>query len=54
MRVSRDGFAEWGRKLAAAARRLCEGRMLSVLEGGYDLAALPGLVRAYLEGAEAA
>jgi acetoin utilization deacetylase AcuC-like enzyme len=49
MRVSQEGFAEWGRELAAFARRACGGRMLSVLEGGYDLSALPGLVRAYLE-----
>ncbi|MDX1503426.1 MAG: histone deacetylase, partial [Thermoanaerobaculia bacterium] len=50
MTVSREGYAEWGEMLGAAARRLCDGRAVSVLEGGYDLGALPGLVRGYLDG----
>jgi acetoin utilization deacetylase AcuC-like enzyme len=53
MRVTADGFADWGRWLAGFAREACGGRMLSVLEGGYDLGALPTLVRRYLEGAGA-
>jgi acetoin utilization deacetylase AcuC-like enzyme len=50
MRVSLDGFAAWGRALAALAGEVARGRVLAVLEGGYDLAALPDLVAAHLEG----
>jgi acetoin utilization deacetylase AcuC-like enzyme len=50
MRVSAAGFAEWGSELARFARERCSGRLLSVLEGGYDVASLPGLVRGYLSG----
>ena len=49
-RVTEAGFAEWGRLLRETAERLCGGRRLVVLEGGYDLAALPDLVRAFLLG----
>jgi acetoin utilization deacetylase AcuC-like enzyme len=48
MRVTEDGFAELGRLLRAAAAERCGGRMLTVLEGGYDLAALPRLARDFL------
>lgn len=48
MRVTAGGFAEWGDRLRTFAERRCDGRVLSVLEGGYDLAALPELVRGYL------
>ena len=47
MRVSQEAFAEWGRLLGELARELCGGRIVSVLEGGYDLQELPGLVVAY-------
>jgi acetoin utilization deacetylase AcuC-like enzyme len=50
MRVTAAGFAEWGEVLGRLADRRCEGRSLSVLEGGYALGALPGLVEAYLGG----
>lgn len=50
MRVSGAGFADWGRELRELAQELCGGLLFSVLEGGYDLAALPGLVRGYLSG----
>jgi acetoin utilization deacetylase AcuC-like enzyme len=50
MRVSEKGFADWGDWLAGAAAESAGGRLLSVLEGGYDLVALPRLVRAYLTG----
>ena len=50
MRVSESGFAEQGRLLAAAAAESARGRLLVVLEGGYDLAALPRLTRALLTG----
>jgi acetoin utilization deacetylase AcuC-like enzyme len=45
MLVSADGF----RELARRAGLLC-GRIASVLEGGYDVEALPGLVRATTDG----
>jgi acetoin utilization deacetylase AcuC-like enzyme len=50
MRVTAGGFRQWGVMLAAVADRCCDGRSLSVLEGGYDLEALPSLVEAYLAG----
>ncbi len=48
MRVSGRGFADWGRWLAELADEVCGGRVLAVLEGGYDLAALPHLVAGHL------
>jgi acetoin utilization deacetylase AcuC-like enzyme len=51
MAVSEEGFAHWGRLLAALAAEACGGRLLAVLEGGYDLVALPALVAAHLEAA---
>jgi len=45
MRVTEAGFRELARRTAALAPRLA-----AVLEGGYNLATLPGLVRAALEG----
>ncbi len=50
MRVGEEGFADWGRRLGALAREVCGSRILSVLEGGYDLHALPDLVEGYLDG----
>ncbi len=50
MRVTAAGFAEWGGILGRLADRICNGRSVSVLEGGYNLDALPELVEAYLEG----
>jgi acetoin utilization deacetylase AcuC-like enzyme len=47
MRVSKEGF----RELASRARGLCD-RVALVLEGGYDIDALPGLVGATLAGLE--
>jgi acetoin utilization deacetylase AcuC-like enzyme len=47
MRVSADGFRELARRSAALAPRCA-----AVLEGGYDVRTLPGLVRAALEGFE--
>jgi acetoin utilization deacetylase AcuC-like enzyme len=40
MNLSDDGFAMMTRHLTQAADRLCEGRLVSVLEGGYNLQAL--------------
>ncbi|KAB2958500.1 MAG: histone deacetylase, partial [Thermoanaerobaculia bacterium] len=50
MRVTEAGFAEQGRLLAEAAAGSAGGRMLVVLEGGYDVEALPRLARAFLTG----
>lgn len=51
MRVSEAAFRAWGESLAELADRVCGGRWLSLLEGGYDLEALPRLVDGYLSGA---
>ena len=40
MRVSTSGYARMTRDLCAVADRCCEGRMVTVTEGGYDLEAL--------------
>jgi acetoin utilization deacetylase AcuC-like enzyme len=53
MRVSEAGFAAMGRRLGELAERRCGGRRLLLLEGGYDVAALPRLVRALSTGREA-
>jgi acetoin utilization deacetylase AcuC-like enzyme len=45
MRVSADGFRELARRCAALS-----GRVAAVLEGGYELETLPGLVGAALDG----
>ena len=50
MRVSEEGFRSWGDWLRELAAEVCGGRVLAVLEGGYDLLHLPGLVEASLEG----
>jgi acetoin utilization deacetylase AcuC-like enzyme len=50
MRVTQEGFRSWGDWCAELAAELCGGRVLAVLEGGYDLANLPLLVEANLEG----
>jgi acetoin utilization deacetylase AcuC-like enzyme len=51
MAVSQDAFRRWGEWLAELAQERCAGRFLTVLEGGYDLEALPGLAAAFVEGA---
>lgn len=50
MAVTEEGFASWGRQLGALAREVSGGHLLSVLEGGYDLANLPSLVDGFLGG----
>ena len=50
MRVTRAGFERFGQRLAAVAGEICSGRSLSLLEGGYDLEHLGGLVERYLTG----
>ncbi len=54
MEVSRGGFELWGKRLGALAEIECDGRVVAVLEGGYDLAALPELVLAHLSGLDGA
>ena len=49
MRVGQQAMADWGRRLAALADEVCEGRILASLEGGYDLESLSGLVSAHLQ-----
>jgi acetoin utilization deacetylase AcuC-like enzyme len=47
MRVSAEGFRDLARRSATLA-----GRVACVLEGGYDVTALPALVEATIEGLE--
>jgi acetoin utilization deacetylase AcuC-like enzyme len=50
MRVTAEGFRAWGDWLRGLAAEVCGGRVLALLEGGYDLASLPRLVESNLEG----
>ena len=50
MAVTAAGFEQWGEWLRRLAAELCGGRVLAVLEGGYDLDHLPALVAAHLRG----
>lgn len=50
LRWSEEWFGELGRRLGGAAAGAARGRVLVVLEGGYDLAALPRLTRTFLTG----
>jgi len=46
-----DETYKWlGTTLQGLANDHCDGKLLSVLEGGYNLSVLPGSVMAYLEG----
>ena len=49
MRVSTAGFLAMTKRLLDLADRHCGGRVVSVLEGGYDLAALSDGVAAHIE-----
>jgi acetoin utilization deacetylase AcuC-like enzyme len=42
-------YAEITRMIVGASEKLCDGRIVSVLEGGYDLHALPWCVEAHLQ-----
>ena len=46
--VSTEGYERISAVLVALAEELCGGRLVSVLEGGYDLSALPESVSAHL------
>ncbi len=48
MQVTTDGFARLTQAALAAADELCRGRLISVLEGGYDLDAIGESVVAHL------
>lgn len=54
LRWSEEAFRRLGSALGELAARACNGRVLSLLEGGYDVEALPGLVVAYLQALEEA
>ncbi len=49
MKLSTDGFAEMTRMTMAAAHKLGHGRIVSMLEGGYNLTALAECVYVHLE-----
>jgi acetoin utilization deacetylase AcuC-like enzyme len=49
MRVTRAGFAAMARRMRAAATTLSAGRLVAVLEGGYDLGGLAGGMTEVLE-----
>lgn len=48
LELTEDDFAWAGTQVAAIALRVCKGRVVSALEGGYDLAALAASARAYV------
>jgi acetoin utilization deacetylase AcuC-like enzyme len=52
MRVTAAGFGDWGRWLGALARRRCGGRVMAILEGGYDVPRLGELAAAFVSGLE--
>ncbi len=56
LRLTERGFGALGERVAALAREVAPepgaARSLTVLEGGYDVAALPRLAEAYLRGLE--
>lgn len=54
MQLVEDDYAWVGTALAEAAKRLCNGRMVSCLEGGYDPPALGASARAYCAAVMAA
>lgn len=49
MAVSEAGFAAMARSLCAVAERVCDGRVVAVLEGGYDLRATRDSAEAVLD-----
>jgi acetoin utilization deacetylase AcuC-like enzyme len=54
LRLATETYAQVAARLAALAAELCEGRMVWVLEGGYDLDALAASVGASLQALDAA
>ncbi len=49
MSLSVDGYGDLAGRLRALAEELCDGRVIFVLEGGYDQIALPWGIRRVLE-----
>ena len=49
MRVTTPQFGRLTALVAAAADECCDGRLVAVTEGGYDLAALAGSLRAAID-----
>jgi acetoin utilization deacetylase AcuC-like enzyme len=54
LRLEEADYAWVTARLCAAARRLCKGRVVSALEGGYDLAALAASAAAHVRALMAA
>jgi len=50
MRVSLDGFATMAKEVLAIARAHADGKLVAVLEGGYDITALEASVEAVVRG----
>lgn len=50
MNVTSNGFYQMTRLVCEAAESVCDGRILSVLEGGYNLKALGDSVVLHLKG----
>ena len=48
MKVTSDGFLWMTRQLKMVAERHCGGKLVSVLEGGYDLRSLAECVRSIM------
>jgi acetoin utilization deacetylase AcuC-like enzyme len=49
LRVTEDGFAAMARRTKRLAAECCDGKLVAVLEGGYDLEALAGSGKAVIE-----
>ena len=49
MELTEAGFARMTERVVELARDLCDGRLVSLLEGGYDLEATATAVRAHVE-----
>ena len=48
MKVTAEGFAELTRIVKGISERCCDGRLVSILEGGYNLQCLPNAVEAHI------
>ena len=49
MKVTTQGFAELTQIVKQIAQKCCQGRLVSVLEGGYELKALADSVEAHIQ-----
>ncbi len=48
IQVSTEGFKQLSHRVRALAEELCEGRLVSILEGGYDIEALCASVKGHV------